>query len=324
VAIRMSAIADLLPPHAPTTVGSSYGDREILSEYCGLRRTPEHFFGEWQHGWIWPEYNCHPEMIVGSDGLSRQRRHLRYYVARVDQTAALRSFGYSDVHAIGLPPVYMRRPKLQRIKGSLLVMPSHSLPERDERWSGEEYFRYLSPLTGRVSRVGICLSGPCIAKGYWKELSPLASEVYAGAGEQDKNSLHRLAVLFSTYEYVTTNDFGSHVPYASYFGAKVSVAGPRVQWDKINATASTFYRNCPECVEIMRRVKTVEVFESYAQFCVEPLAAKEAIDWARWHLGEDNRREPKDILDLVRWRWTSAARYRAISLARGLARRVQR
>jgi hypothetical protein len=320
----MQSAASLLPPQVPTIAGSCYGDREILSEYCGLKRTPQHLFGEWQHGWIWPEYNCHPEMIVGSDGLSRLHKRSRYYVAREDQVEALHAFGYSDVHAIGLPIVYMRKPDVPRIKGSLLVMPSHSLPERDECWSGDEYFQYLSRLTGRVTRLGLCLSGPCIAKGYWKELYPLAREVYTGASEQDKNSLLRLAILFSTYEYVTTNDFGSHVPYAGYFGAKVSVVGPRVQWDKINASASTFYKNCPECADIMRRVKSVDVFKNYAEFCVDPLAANEAVEWARWQLGEENRRSPKEVLELFKWGWSSAMGYRAMILAKGLARRALR
>jgi hypothetical protein len=36
----------------------------------------------------------------------------------------------------------------------------------------------------------------------------------------------RLVEIFSTFEYVTTNGFGSQITYAAYCGAKVSVFGP--------------------------------------------------------------------------------------------------
>jgi hypothetical protein len=305
---------DRLPPQTTTAIASSYGDREILAAYCGIRKPPGHFFGEWQHGWIWKEYNNHPEMIVGSDGLSRQRRSARYYVARSDQMEALKSFGYTDVHAIGLPVIYMSRPRVERIKGSLLVLPSHSLPERSEGWAGEDYFRYLSGYSKQFTKVAICLSGPCIAKGYWRELYRLADDVYIGASEQDKYSLLRLAIMFSSYEYVTTNDFGSHVPYAAYFGAKVSVAGPKVQWDRVDAHASVFYKNCPECLSIMRKAKTIDVFRNYSQFCVEPQLADEDVEWAAWQLGAQNKRSPAEIVDLVRWNWRNALKHQAAAL----------
>lgn len=302
-----------LPPQAATRVSSSYGDREIASTHCELPDVPEYVAGEWQHGWIWEQYNCHPEMIVGSDGLSRQRRRGRFFVARADHVRALESFGYPDVHAIGLPIVYLRRPAVERVKGSLLVLPSHSLPERNEGWTGEEYARYLSRIVGSFSRVGLCLSSACIAKGLWQALRPLARDLYVGASVQDRNSLARLAVLFSSYEYVTTNDFGSHVPYAAYFGAKVSVAGPKVAWDRVDATPSPLYRNCPECAQIMKRVKTQELFASHAQFCVDPRAAVENADWARWQLGEQHKRAPHELRRLFGW----DARGRALHVARG-------
>jgi FkbM family methyltransferase len=290
-----------LPSHEPSAVGSSYGDREIAAAFCGLGTTPLHFAGEWQHGWIWKEYNCHPEMILGSDGLTRQRKSARYFVARADQVDALRTYGYTDVHAIGLPMVYLERPNVERIKGSLLVLPSHSLAERNENWDGAEYARYLAPLGGGFSRVGLCLARSCVAKGYWKALHPLANDIYVGASVQDRNSLARLALLFSSYEYVTTTDIGSHVCYAAYFGAKVSVAGPRVAWENVNASASTLYRNCPECAPIMKRVKARELFAAYPQFCVEPAAAAEHVDWARWQLGEQHKRTPRELRRLFGW-----------------------
>lgn len=290
-----------LPPLEASTANSSYGDKEIVAAYCGFASPPDRFIGEWQHGWIWKEYNCHPEMILGSDGLSRQRKSARHFVARSDQVDALAEFGFTDVHAIGLPILYFPKPRVPRIKDSLLVLPCHSLLERNEGWNGEEYRRFLLSIASKFSRIGLCLSGPCIAKGYWSELRSLATDVYTGASEQDRNSLMRLALLFSSYEYVTTNDFGSHVPYAAYFGAKVSVCGPRISWNKVDASVSTFYRNCPECLEIMRRVKTHDVYENNSQFCVEPRSASEHIEWAEWQLGKKHKRAPHELQKLFGW-----------------------
>jgi len=69
----------------------------------------------------------------------------------------------------------------------------------------------------------------------------------------------------------------------------------------MDAAASMFYKKCPECLAIMKRVKSVDVFENYSQFCVEPPAAVESTEWARWQLGEQHKRSPRELRTLFGW-----------------------
>lgn len=291
-----------LPPPLNTKVYSAYGDREILARYCGLNSVPRHFRGEWQHGWVWPEYNCHPEMIVAGDGTSQLRKGNRYFVGRKDQLEALNDFGYTDVHDIGLPILYIPRPRTLKKNKSLLVMPAHSLPEREDNWSGEEFTKYVESYVKYFDEVSMCLSANCFHRDNWVNLKKLCTRVYIGAQESDINSLPRLATLFSQYEYVLTNDFGSHVPYAAFFGARVSVSGPRVPWKRDNSQRSQFYKNNPDCLDILEEFKTNDLlYKVFPHFDVEPPNGVNCEEWAAWQLGEDSVKPPKIIKELVGW-----------------------
>ena len=48
------------------------------------------------------------------------------------------SKGYKKVKAIGLPILYVKKDKVQRISNSLLIVPKHSLTEINEEWDNEK------------------------------------------------------------------------------------------------------------------------------------------------------------------------------------------
>ena len=59
----------------------SYGDIKALAGHAGINYIHAQLKGEWQHGWIPPERNIHPELVIGSCGLSRlDRRSRTFYV----------------------------------------------------------------------------------------------------------------------------------------------------------------------------------------------------------------------------------------------------
>jgi len=212
----------------------AYGDQKAAAIYCAFQDVPHPINGEWQHGWIVPERNIHPEFVIGSDGRSYERRErCTFYVARQDQVDYLRSQGYKKVHAIGLPVLYVQAPQVKRIPGSLLVMPAHSLPETTEEWDADEYARSINSIAPRFSLVCLCVHKSCIGKGNWvSAFKDVNIQIVEGADERDQNSYLRLASLFNKFEFVTSNDFGSQIAYASYFKCKVSVAGPHLKWKK--------------------------------------------------------------------------------------------
>ncbi len=80
--MNISNIASSLPSPDLKT-GAQYGAFNIAAKHCGLEQEPYPIIGEWQHGWIWPERNVHPEWVIGSAGTSFSVRKRRtFFVAR--------------------------------------------------------------------------------------------------------------------------------------------------------------------------------------------------------------------------------------------------
>lgn len=281
----------------------AYGDLRVLRKYC--------FFPGWkpsgqlQHGWSPVFYNDLAEMIVGSNGLSRYDKDRAIYVAREDQKEALVRDGYTNVSAIGLPIVYLQPRASARELGSLLIMPDHSLPERDTESEDQNYFDYLSNFSQYFSSITLCLHKACYDKKRWIKLSQLADRVVIGADPGDKKSYGRLAELMSTHEFMTTNDFGSHVPYAAYFGCKVSVGGPRPKFDVDDLPKSAFYRNCPDCLEMRSSVyHEKKFFKSFSFFMTDPQAAEKMEEWARWEIGVQCKKSPAELRAIFGWSYS--------------------
>lgn len=293
-----------LPERDYRAMPGAYGDQLVAARYCGMAAPRYAMQGEWQHGWIGPERNIHPEFVVGSDGKSHERRKsARFFVARQDQVEYLGSLGYRHVHAIGLPIVYLAQAALERVPNSLLVMPAHSLPETREEWDADAYADYIRSIAPRFAEICLCVHKSCAEKGNWvSAFEDLAIRIVEGADERDHNSLLRMAALFSRFEFVTSNAHGSHLVYASYFGCKASVAGPRPRWKRSQFENVPFYRNAPEVLDIIEEWNRSDRWNAlYPQFRREPWEATPSREWAAWQLGEQCKKPPRVLRRLFGW-----------------------
>lgn len=284
----------------------AYGDIKVAAKYSGLKYIPTDIIGEWQHGWINPKRNIHPEFVVGSDGKSFAcRKTGLFFVARQDQVEYLTSEGYDHVEAIGMPIIYVEKPQVTRISNSLLVMPAHSLDETQENWQEHalEYAQYIKDIRSRFLLVVACLHPVDIKKNIWPQVfNSLGIDVVEGATEKDANSLERMAKLFSQFEYMITNSFGSQVAYGSYFGCKVSVSGPKVPWRRSDYDKVLFYKNNPEVLDIMDNWKSTQYIEkAYCEFITQPWEAIQREEWGAWQLGVQCKRSRKEIRRLFGW-----------------------
>ena len=227
---------------------SDYGAEAVLAEYLKMAPDSNVLWGQWQHAWIGPYRNVHPELVIGGNGKARlKKRRSRFFVARQDQVEFLKNCGFKNVYSIGAPVVYLRDLKIRRVPNSLLVVPMHSLPDTKEDWSreGKFYAEFIRIHLNRFEKVTICIHPSCLKKGFWTdEFRDIGVDFVEGADPSDRNSLLRMQSLFSQYEFVTTNGHGSQVAYASYFGAKVSVCGPKPAWDSSKRT-DVFFQNAP-------------------------------------------------------------------------------
>lgn len=280
----------------------AYGDTSVASRYIGLPKPPNRINGEWQHGAIIPERNQHPDLIIGSDGLSQMRRDKRYFVARTDQVIALNGFGYADVHAIGLPFAYVTLPSVKRIPRTLLAMPAHGLPGTGSRIIAD-YADYVAERRHTFQDVVVCLHRADYTEFKIKELfHERGLPVICGADPDDANAYDAIASLLSLFDVVTSNEFGSHIVYAAMTGAKVSIAGPPPKFDRGYWEKLPYYQNCPAVLDLLEDLVASHTLErNYPFLFGEPEQAESCKAWAANQIGVQNRRGPFELRRLFGW-----------------------
>jgi hypothetical protein len=101
-------------------------------------------------------------------GHAMQYKHQLFLTNREDNASYLKSCGYTNVHAVGLPVVYLEKRRIERVRGSLLVMPAHSLDyTTHSHWKFEQYAQEIEKIAKYFKYVYVCVHPSCIKKGYW-------------------------------------------------------------------------------------------------------------------------------------------------------------
>jgi hypothetical protein len=200
----------------------------IVKEYCSLPE-PRPIPGHWMHGWLPSYHNVHPlifathKKLSGSSeseaerDIAREKETVALWTGREDQAQYLRGQGYARVKAIGLPFAYLPAFEGPRIPGSLLVMPPHAqLTRGPEDPLAEAYAESIASKRNEFSEIWLCLNVEDYRAGQWIEsFRKRDIPMLVGAEPGDPMTLHRLKCLLSSFEYVTTNGFGSHIAYAA-------------------------------------------------------------------------------------------------------------
>lgn len=299
-------VSPLLPPVSEFNLmawrqsfgGDYYGALQVAAEYCGLHKVPAHFPGSWQHGMIAPWWKIPAEVIVYDAPKSA-----KCFVARQDEATALKAAGYGSVRAIGLPIIYTQHSGLQRIPRSLLVMPTHSLASDVLTPPTEQYVREIACIKDRFDLVTACVSAYCIAQGLWvPQFAEQGIQVVRGAGIADVNALKRMRALFESFEYVTTDSYGSHVFYALYFGAKVSIWGTPTPVLRENVLSDGGWTRYPEAVDELLSKENERRGEAYlGPLRVDPWNAAQNVDLGKSMLGHDNKLSPDEMRKVFGW-----------------------
>jgi hypothetical protein len=302
--VKLGELSALLPPAEPytyTSYGMMYGADRIAAMHCSLRRVPSRCRGLWQHGWIDRRSNIDPYVIAdyveGNDGVREPQ-----WVARKDQEEYLKSQGFSEVKAIGLPIVYLPPKTIQRCPGTLLVMPMHSVDASQHKWPFEEYAEAIASIRQRFQEVVVCVHNSCWKHGNWTEsFRRRGFQVISGAAHNDRNAYERMRVLFSIFEFVTTNGLGSQVAYAAYFGAKVSLFGPIAECRKEDFVGNPVYARMRELDILLEMNSESALRRDYRDFFCDPDRAVLRTEWAGAQLGADCKVSPKEMRRLFGW-----------------------
>lgn len=270
------------------------------------------------HGW-YPESRPldRPERLFDVT-MGRLRDH-QYWVTTLRQADFLKGLGFRRSRAIGLPLVYVPEPRVAREKDSLLVMPAHSLPAHDRASATAEYVAAIRALRPSFRRICVCVNGHDWERGNWvPEFRAAGLEVVRGAG--DGSSLERVAGLFSRFDCVTTNGFGSLLAYASAFGARASIYGPFSAVTPESLKNVPFYIDNPELMAGEERAYSeICCRETFPELFCHPAEAQERVAWGRAETGWHNKASPEELRQL--FGWTAAGRAR--SRIRMLGRRAQ-
>jgi hypothetical protein len=124
-----------------------------------------------------------------------------------------------------------------------------------------------------------------------------------GAEPGEPRTLYRLKHLLSSFEYVTTNGFGSHIPYAAASGAKLSVFGPFAECPREVMAKCYVARVEPALTDALLGFHSEAVLRKYYPFLfVDPEKAVSHEEWGRKEIGDDVRLEPDELMDLFGWR----------------------
>jgi hypothetical protein len=303
------------------TISHAYGAHLIARAYCGLDDSRLTVPDYWMHGWIPSYHNVHPALIALH---KKEGQHENYdyhaqirgekadtmqWVSREDQAEFLRGHGYRHVRAIGLPIVYLPECAVEREPGSLLVLPPHSHKNHGgDDPLAERYAEMIAELRPRFSRIAVGVHEDDRAKGQWVEsFRRRGIDVFVTTDQSDPNTLVRLQRLLSSFEYVTTNGYGSHIALAAYCGAKVSVYGPFAEFPFERMKVTHAVKMFPELVQQAYELCTEPALRQHYPFLfVEPDRAVVRRDWAAREVGEPSRVTPAELRRLFGWETAAA------------------
>ncbi len=274
-----------------------YGASRIIAEKLGLIEPPFSQAG-WRHGWMhFPIKYVRQLTVWGKESthyLMSQPAHVKFLAENnIKSTAVGIPFIYADYIDQSL-----------RVPNTLLVMPPHTLPYIPSIGNEEIYVKEIQSIRDEFDAVVFCIHHSCIQNGVWPELLKKYNfPMIIGASASQTNSLIRLQRIFSSFEFVTSNTIGSHLPYAAYCGAKVSIYGKFSDFSNYNIEKDPYAKANPELMAF--NIK--HTAEPYVRqlvpflFCDHPKTAQQYINWAQTELGLQYKKRPDEIAELLSW-----------------------
>jgi hypothetical protein len=271
-----------------------YGALDIVKEYCGLKSTTKVRNFSWYHGVFPPGYNT---LSILTNNLYDKNKV--YFVTDNEQKEVLVKNGYIKTFCIGLPIIYTPIPKVNRIKDSLLIMPSHSLVGC-ETYNIDQRGLFIDEIIKsnqfQVYNILACLHSNDIKNNFWvNELNERRIAYIEGAKNNDKNAYKRQVALFSQFEYMITNDFGSHVMYALYLGVKVAILNFPIELKALEEEVNQ--RIFPETgmsfedLETLKKEKLISLFTNLTE-------AKQNFEIGNYYVGLEHKKSPSELKKL--------------------------
>jgi hypothetical protein len=293
-------LKEVLPPIASIKLRNEadyYGISHVIADELGLPRVPRSF-AYWTHGWVYTdplsskELNCwgQPKDVV--------------LVATQKEADFLHEDGYKKAHAVGMPFIYTKDLGIGRNPNSLLVMPAHSGSQSSIEADESGYIEKMLELKPFFSDIIACIHSSCVVNNHWiPSLEKKGIPWILGASVFDRNSLQKMRTIFQSFEYMTTNTIGSHIPYASYCGCKVSIYSYS-RFTPASYKKDPWYQKHPDLLWKQYKICDEDALtQRFPQLFKYPIDATTNQRWANQVLGEENRQSPEAIAHLLGWDW---------------------
>lgn len=281
----------------PLVEADYYGASRLIAGQLGIREVPFSRAG-WRHGWMHVPLKYVRQLTVwGKDDehfLTAQEEHVNFLAQHgIKATAVGMPFIYADAIDNAL-----------RVPNTLLVMPQHTLPYVPSIGNEEQYIEEIEKIRHDFDAVIFCIHYSCYEHGIWPELLKKYNfPMIIGASVGQINAITRLQRVFSTFEFVTTNTVGSHLAYAAYCGAKVSVYGKFSDFSNYNFDKDPYAKANQELMAFNIKHTTEQYVRQLVPFlfCQHPNQAQQYISWAQEELGLKNKKSAQKIAELLGW-----------------------
>lgn len=307
---QVENIVQHLPPIEFSRLASGeidyYGASQNIARRLGLPEIP-YTRASWLHGWCqYPltriELLARDEATVCCDP-----KAVPNLVTTTDQEHFIKDHGYKYSKAVGLPFIYTQDPKVERMPGSLLIIPSHTLNETNANYKFSK--KHLLPenltnLRQKFSLIVACIGGFCALRGnYTKHYEDIEIPWVTGAWLNDEYALQRIRNLFSQFEYVATDSIGSHIPYAGYCGCKLIYYGKGKSLTKKDFAEIPFYQKYPHLIDIVIHEQKLETTKKRFPILFNNDTKSEALKtWSMEMLGAKHQIAPNEIAELIGWK----------------------
>lgn len=274
-----------------------YGASRLIAEQLRIKNVPFSWAG-WRHGWIHIPLKYKQQLTVwGKDD--------EHFLVAKEEHVNFLAHHKIKATAVGMPFIYAEAIDAKlRVPNTLLVMPQHTTPHVPNVGNEEQYIKDIEEIRHDFDEVVFCIHHSCYEHGIWPELLKKYNfPMIIGASANQTNAIIRLQHIFSSFEFVTTNTIGSHLPYAAYCGAKVSIYGKFSDFSNYKFDNDPYAKANQDLFAFMIQHTTEQYVRQLVPFlfCKHPKHAQQSISWAQEELGLRNKKPAEEIAQILGW-----------------------
>ncbi len=285
-----------------------YGFSLDLKKKLGVNRYYKPL-ADWDHGWTYiqtPNIDYYKVLISNK---------LNFVVSNKEKASNLREYTSNKVSLAPLPFYYYYNNILtQRLrinnKDRLLIMPAKTL--NFANLNNKTFIQYQKTFIENIieakkefKEIAICIHNNDI-KIWDNIIGKNKVTIIRGADPIDNNSYKRMYQIFSNFEYMITNYFGSHIVYAASMGIKVSLNSQLIDYKIDENKIKNFYSKFKKVdvkgitSDYYDLFNTKEIKKKlHFLFFENPKNAKILSDWAKKEIGHNYEASLVDAKNLL-------------------------